>query len=121
MREGSGKRNVALHKPAYDIKADRSKISRSCLTHIMSLIIDLGPEVATFPACDDLEEVGAMIYAVDKVRGRHRLPRYHWSPGELVELGVPRDIAKKVSVEELLKLHIENGSVTWDEVRQRMI
>ena len=87
----------------------------------MALTIDLGPEVATFPACDDLEEVGVMIYAVDKVRERHGLPAHRWSPVELVELGVPRDIAKKVSVEELLKLHIENGSVTWDEVRQRMI
>ena len=86
----------------------------------MALTIDLGPEVATFPACDDLEEVGAMIFAINKVREKQKLPPYQWSPVELLALGVPRDIAKNASVEELLKLQIENGSVSWDEVRQSM-
>jgi len=62
----------------------------------MALNIYLGPEVATLPACDDLEEVAAMIFAIDKVREQHRLPAYRWSPAELVELGVPLDIAESV-------------------------
>jgi hypothetical protein len=87
----------------------------------MPLKICLGPEVATFPAFDDPDEIGAMIYAVDKVREQHKLPPYSWSPAELVELGVPKDVAESISAQELPRLHIESGLVTWDEVRQSMI
>ncbi len=85
---------------------------------IMPLTIYLGPEVATLPACDDPGEAGAMIYAIDKTREQNTLPPYSWSPAELVELGVPKDVAESISAQELPRLHIESGLVTWDEVRQ---
>ncbi len=84
----------------------------------MPLNIYLGPEVGTFTACDNLGEVGAMIFAIDKVREQHRLPPYNWSPAELVTLGVPQDIAESVSAQELPRLYVENIFVTWDDVRQ---
>lgn len=84
----------------------------------MPLNIYLGPEVATFPACDDLGEIGAMIYAIDKVREQLKLPPYSWSPAELVELGVPQDVAESLSPQELPRLYVDNIWVTWDDVRQ---
>jgi hypothetical protein len=88
----------------------------------MALTIDLGPEIATFPACDDPQEAGAMIYAIDKTREQCKLPPYSWSPAELVELGVPQDVAESFSAQELSKLLVENGSLhDWDDVRQLMV
>jgi hypothetical protein len=85
----------------------------------MPISIYLGDEVATFPACDDPADVGAMIYAIDQVREKYKLPSYCWSMAELVEFGVPRDIAEKVSAQELPNLYVENGWISnWDEVRQ---
>lgn len=87
----------------------------------MPVSIYLGDEVAIFPACDDPGEVGGVIYAIDRERKKYKLPPYQWSPVELVELGVPRDIAEKVSAQELSKLNVENGWVqNWDDVRQRI-
>jgi hypothetical protein len=84
----------------------------------MSLAIVLGNEIATFPACEDPGEVGAMIFAIDRVREPHRLPAYRWSPAELIELGVPQDIAESIPAKELPKLYVDNSFLTWDDVRQ---
>jgi hypothetical protein len=99
----------------------RVRFQESVSLTIMRVSIYLGPEVATFPPCDDLGEVGAMIYAIDQVREKYKLPPYKWSPAELVELGVPQDIAESVSAQELPKLYVENIFVTWDDIRQPMI
>ena len=88
----------------------------------MPVSIYIGPEVATFPAFDDPQEVAAVFYAIDKVREQHKLPPYNWSPAELVELGVPRDIAEMVSAQELPDIYVNNGWVqNWDDVRQLMM
>lgn len=87
----------------------------------MSLTIDLGTEVATFPACDDLEEVGAMIFAINQSRIKHGLPQHQWGFADLLALGVPRDIAEALLPQELPKLDTENGSIqSWDDVRRLM-
>jgi hypothetical protein len=86
----------------------------------MSLTIDLGPEVATFPAFDEPQEAGAVIFAINQSRIKHGLPPHQWDFADLVALGVPRDIAEALSPQELPKLHIENGSISnWDEVKSR--
>jgi hypothetical protein len=77
--------------------------------------------VATFPIFDDPDEVGAAVYAINQSRIKHGLQAHQWSFADLVALGVPRDIAKKVSAQDLPKLHTENGSISnWDDVRQLM-
>jgi hypothetical protein len=85
----------------------------------MPLTIDLGPEVATFPAFDDPDEVGAVIFAINQSRIKHGLPPHQWDFADLVALGVPRHIAEALSPQELPKLHTENGPISnWDDVRQ---
>ena len=73
------------------------------------LTIDLGREVATFPAFDDPDEVGAVIYAINQSRIKHGLPPHQWDFADLLALGVPRDIAEKVSAQELSDLCSGNG------------
>lgn len=87
----------------------------------MPVSINLGPEVATLPACDDPGEVGGMIYAIDKLREQHKLPPYSWSTAELVEFGVPQDVAEKVSAQELPDIYRKNCWISnWDEVPRVM-
>ncbi len=63
-----------------------------------------------------------MIYAIDKVRENHKLPPYRWSLVELVDLGVPEEIAASAPSQELPGLVVENGwAKNWEDFRQLMM
>jgi hypothetical protein len=84
----------------------------------MPLTIDLGPEVATFPAFDEPQEVGAVISAIDQSRIKHGLPPHQWGFADLLALGVPQPITEKFVTAEnlLLRLHELDATQMWIDV-----
>lgn len=84
----------------------------------MSLTIDLGPEVATFPVFDDPDEVGAVTFAIYQSRIKHGLLPHQWDFADLVALGVPQPIAEKFETAEnlLLRLHEIHANQAWDDI-----
>ena len=80
--------------------------------------INLGREVATFPAFDDPDEAGAVIFAINQSRIKHGLPPHQWDFADLVALGVPRPIAEKFKSAEnlLLRLHEIHAAQAWADI-----
>jgi hypothetical protein len=87
----------------------------------MSLTIDLGVEVATFPAFDEPDEVAALVGAIDHVRFNSRLPPHQWSIADLIGLGVPPSIAANFSApgELMQALRVVELHQAWDEIERK--
>ena len=68
----------------------------------MSLTIDLGPEVATFPAFEEPDQVGAVIFAINQSRIKHGLAPHQWTFPDLLALGVPQSMMEQFSTAEEL-------------------
>lgn len=83
----------------------------------MPLTIDLGVEIATFPAFDEPAEVAALVGAIDHVRVTNGLTPHQWTLRDLVELGVPMAVAEKYDRADELLLHLNQIHVSqaWDE------
>ena len=80
----------------------------------MSLTIDLGPEVVTFPAFEEPVQVGAVIYAISQSRIKHGLAPHQWTFPDLLALGVPQSMTEQFNtaeelISELHELHISHA------------